>query len=142
MIVTQIVGYTLFVTIANRCVMFDALRGEASVWAAPVQPGSAQPVRHYTYDARTGITVEQIFARHGDAQDTLVQTFGFGYGRTNLLFGGPPVVSGRSAYLLVTPYWFIALIAAIWPARWLVRFIKHHGPRPRIRRGFVPAMRT
>ncbi len=141
-IVTRVVGYSAFVTIADRCVMFDTLRGEISIWTAPVRPGSAQLLRHYAYAAKSGVTVEQIFDQYGDSRDSLIQTFGFGYGRTNIIFGGPPVANGRWAYLLVSPYWFIVLLASIWPARWLVRQVKRHPPRQHQRRGFVPAIRT
>ena len=117
------VGYTLFVYDSGRCWMVDTLRGEISVWTGPVN-SKKDAVDQRTYAAKSGFTVEQIFARYGDWRDDLPRTLGFGYGKTNIIFSGPAVAPGGVVYLLVTPYWFILLLLGIWPARRVVRHLK------------------
>ena len=117
---SYLVGYTMFVYTPGRCTMVDTLRGEISIWTGPVQ-SNKRAVEQRAYAAGAGYTVEQIFARHGDENDYLPRTLGFGYGHTNIIFSGPAVSRGGKVYLLVTPYWFLLLILSIAPARRLAR---------------------
>lgn len=120
-IASQFVGFSLAVVGGGRGAVLDTVRGEISVWIAPVSVTPKQAVRYMFYNSLDSFTVAEIFEAPKNPVDRSWTGFGFGYARSSDLYYGPPVPAGHFARVVVAPYWFFIALSSIWPVCRIVR---------------------
>jgi hypothetical protein len=120
-IASQFVGFSVAILGGGRGYVFDTVRGEISLWTAPIANTPKQPVRYMFYNSLDSFTVAEIFDAPRNPVDRAWVGFGFGYARSSDLYYGPPVPAGHFAHVAVAPYWFLIALSSVWPVLRIVR---------------------